>query len=362
MSKQAKIRVGFIGTGWSERVQIPMFRRGGLVAQGICSGNPANAERVAQHLAIPNVYTDWRALLDDPQIDVVSIVTPPHLHAEMAIAALQAGKHVICEKPMALNMTEAEAMLAAAQAAPNQLAIIDHELRFHPQRAHLRRLLREGYVGELLTIQLERLGSERLNPALPWTWVHDAARGGGMLGAVGSHLLDLARWLIGRMDALTAQLQIGHHLRQDPATQSPRDVTADDQAQLLLRFTNQGQGSLIVSGITPGGYGLTVTVVGTQGTLRLDNKDQLWGAQGDELHQGRWQPIATGFPEATISDLDGASPFAVGSYYLAKRLAEVLPANETLLTEAASFYDGLVVQRALDAARRSHTEQSWVQL
>ncbi len=362
MSNQAEIRVGFIGTGWSERVQIPMFRRGGLVAQGICSGNVANAERVAQHLAIPTVYADWRALVADPQIDVVSIVTPPHLHAAMAIAALQAGKHVICEKPMALNVTEAETMLAAAQAAPNQLAIIDHELRFHPQRVHLRRLLREGYVGELLTIQLDRLGSERLNPALPWTWLNDAAQGGGMLGAVGSHLLDLARWLVGRMASLTAQLQIGHPLRQDPATQSSRDVTADDHAQLLLQFTNQVQGSLTVSGLVPGGYGLTVTAIGTQGALRLDNTDQLWGAQGDDLHQGKWQPIATGFPEAAISDLRGISPFAVGTYYLAKRLAEALPANETLLNEAASFYDGLVVQRALDAARRSYAQQSWVQL
>ncbi len=362
MSNQAQIRVGFIGTGWSERVQIPMFRRGGLVAHGICSGERANAERVAQSLSLPNVYADWRALLADPQIDLVSIVTPPHLHAEIAIAALQAGKHVICEKPMALNVAEAEAMLAAAHAAPTQLAIIDHELRFHPQRAQLRQLLREGYVGELLTIQLDRLGSERLNPALPWTWGNDAARGGGMLGALGSHLLDLARWLVGRMAGLTAQLQIGHHLRQDPATQSLRDVTADDHAQLLLRFANQAQGELTVSGIMPGGYGMSVTVIGTQGALRLDNQDQLWGAQGDALHQGQWQPIETGFPTTEIHDLRGASPFVIGTYYLAQRLAQALPANETLLNEAASFYDGLVVQRALDAARHSHATQSWVSL
>ena len=97
MSTQKVVRVGFIGAGWTERVQIPMFRRGGLVAQAISSGNPANAQRVAQQLTIPEVYPDWRALIASPTVDVVSIVTPPHLHAEMAIAALQAGKHVICE-------------------------------------------------------------------------------------------------------------------------------------------------------------------------------------------------------------------------------------------------------------------------
>jgi predicted dehydrogenase len=206
----------------------------------------------------------------------------------MAIAALQAGKHVICEKPMALNVAEAEAMLAAAQAAPNQLAIIDHELRFHPQRIHLRRLLREGYVGELIAVHLDRLGSERLNPALPWGWLSDVERGGGMLGAVGSHLLDLARWLVGRIDNLTAQLQIGHARRQDPVTGIAQPVTADDHAHLLLRFANHAQGTLTASGLTPGGYGMSITLIGAKGALRLDNQDQLWGAQGDALHQGQW--------------------------------------------------------------------------
>jgi predicted dehydrogenase len=360
MPTQREIRVGFIGAGWTERVQIPMFRRGGLVAQAISSSNPANAQRVAQQLNIPEVYTDWRDLIAAPDVDAVSIVTPPHLHAEMAIAALQAGKHVICEKPMALNVAEAEAMLAAAQAAPNQLAIIDHELRFHPQRIHLRRLLREGYVGELIAVHLDRLGSERLNPALPWGWLSDVERGGGMLGAVGSHLLDLARWLVGRIDNLTAQLQIGHARRQDPVTGIAQPVTADDHAHLLLRFANHAQGTLTASGLTPGGYGMSITLIGAKGALRLDNQDQLWGAQGDALHQGQWQPIATGFPAPEIADLQGKSPFIIASYYLAKRLAEALPAGETLPQEPASFYDGLAVQRYLDAARRSAEESRWV--
>jgi len=362
MPNKGQVRVGFIGTGWSERVQIPMFRRGGLVAQAICSGNPANAQRVAHTLEIPEVYPDWQTLIAAEKVDVVSIVTPPHLHAEIAIAALQAGKHVICEKPTALTVAEAEAMLAAAQAAPNQLAIIDHELRFHPQRIHLRRLLREGYVGELIAIHLNRLGSERLNPELPWGWLYDAERGGGMLGAVGSHLIDLARWLIGRIDGLTAQLPIGHQWRHDPTTGAQYTVTADDHADLLLHFANRTQGTLTVSGITPGGYGMNITVIGTQGALWLDNRDGLWSAQGNNLHQGKWQPLTTGFPEAEITDLSGASPFTIGSYYLAQRLAAALPAGEVLLEEPASFYDGLVVQRALDAARRSHAEQGWVQL
>lgn len=362
MSTQAQIRVGFIGTGWTQRVQIPMFRRGGLVAQAICSGDLANARRVAQALALPQVYEDWRDLIAAADVDLVSIVTPPHRHAEMAIAALQAGKHVLCEKPMALNMAEAEAMLAAAQAAPNQLALVDHELRFHPQRIQLRRLLREGYVGELLAIHLDRLGSERLKPTVPWSWHYAAELGGGMLGALGSHLLDLARWLVGRIDGLTAQVQVGHQVRHDPTTGTQHTVTADDYAHVMLHFSNHVQGTLTVSGITPGGYGMSITLIGTQGALRLDNQDQLWGIQGSDLHEGKWQPLTSAFPAAEIADLAGASSFTIGSYYLAKRLAEALSAGETLLQESASFYDGLAVQRALDAARQSAAEQRWIQL
>jgi predicted dehydrogenase len=89
-------------------------------------------------------------LVTSDSVEIVSICTPPDLHAEIAVAALAAGKHVICEKPTALSVAEAEAMLAAAQAAPGRLAIMDHELRFHPQRLHMRQLIKEGYIGSVL--------------------------------------------------------------------------------------------------------------------------------------------------------------------------------------------------------------------
>src|SRR5262245_46350706 len=230
MVTSKQIRVGFIGTGWAERTQIPMFRLGGLTVQAICAGHPENAQRAAQNLDIPQVYQKWQDLIASDTAELVSITTPPHLHAEIAVAALRAGKHVICEKPTALNVAEAEAMLAAAQASPGQLAIIDHELRFHPARLHLRRLLKDGYVGSVLLVSLSVLNGSRLHPDTPWSWWNDAEKGGGMLGAVGSHMLDQGRWLVGRIDMLNAQLQTGHFYRTDPATGSQRRVTADDHA------------------------------------------------------------------------------------------------------------------------------------
>jgi predicted dehydrogenase len=362
MSAPAALRVGFIGAGWTDAVQIPTFRLAGLNPQAIASANPDHARRVAQDHAIPTVYDTWQDLVHSEQVDIVSICTPPHLHKEIAVAALQAGKHVICEKPTALNVAEAEAMLAAAQAAPGQLAIIDHELRFHPQRLHMRQLIKEGYVGSVLHAQFDRLGSERLNPAAPWTWWSDADSGGGVLGALGSHLIDQARWIVGRIESLSAQLQIGHLYRTDPQIKAERPVTADDHAQIMLRFANGAQGMITASGLTPGGYGMSILVVGTRGALKLDYLDQLWGMQGDDYPGGEWEPIRARHAPANLSELPNQRAFTVGTLYLGQMLAMSLPMGEVLLDDAASFYDGLAVQRALDAARRSHQNGTWERL
>ena len=358
MSAQQGLRVGFIGSGWSDRVQIPVFRLGGLTPHAIASARRENAERVAARYDLPAVFDDWRQLITSDSVDIVSICTPPPLHAEIAAAALAAGKHVICEKPTALSVRQAEAMLAAAQAAPGRLAIMDHELRFHPQRLQMRQMLKEGYVGSILQARFDRLGSERLDASQPWSWWSDAEQGGGMLGALGSHLIDLARWMIGRIESLTAQLQIGHLYRTDPHSGVQQQVTADDHADLLLRFANGAMGKITVSGITPGGYGMSILIVGSEGALMLDNQDQLYGMKGI-YPGGGWEPIR---PKQTLPPLDNLpnqSAFTVGTYYLAQTLSMSLPMGETLLDDAASFYDGLVVQRVMDAAQRAHQTKTW---
>jgi len=356
------LRVGFIGAGWTERVQIPAFRLGGLTAQAITAGRPDNAQRAARALDIPIVYATWQELIRADDVDIVSIATPPHLHAEIAIAALRAGKHVICEKPTALNVAEAEDMFAAAQAAPGQLAIIDHELRFHPPRAHLRRLVRSGYVGSPLYVELDWHSGIRLDPRQPWTWHSDADKGGGYLGALGSHLYDYARWLIGRVDALAAQLQTAHFLRPDTQGHTQHRGTSDDAAVLMLQFGAGVQGRITVNALHPSRRGMSILVVGTEGSLRLDEEDRLWGLKSAAYPDSDWDEIALPAHEPAPADLPNRSPFTLGSYYLARAIVETFARGHTSVPDSASFYDGLVVQRALDAARRSHREKLWVRL
>ncbi len=310
---------------------------------------------------IPEVYGSWQELIASPNVDVVSIVTPPDTHKEIAIAALQAGKHVICEKPMALNVAEAEEMFAAAQAAPGQLAIIDHELRFHPLRMQLRQMIKDGTIGNVIRIEIQRLGPDRLDAERPWSWWADAARGGGMLNAVGSHMLDLARWCIGRIDGVAGQLQVGHYTRKDE-NGALQQVTADDHADVLVRFSHGVQGLIVASGLTPGGFGINTLVVGSEGALKLDHHEKLWHQHGLQGTGAAWEPVRSKYPIADLSALPPDNPFAIGSFYLAQTLAASLPMGETALPDAASFYDGLVVQRTLDAVRQSHSEKCWVAL
>jgi predicted dehydrogenase len=252
-------------------------------------------------------------------------------------------------------------MFAAAQAVPNQLAIIDHELRFHPQRAHLRRLVREGYLGSPLTIELDWLYRRGLNPQEPWGWINDADKGGGSLGAIGSHLIDLSRWLAGRIDSITAQLQTAHFLRPDVEGNRSHRVTSDDSANLMLQFDAAIQGRIHINSLYPEDLGMTILMVGTEGALKLDNEDRLWGQKFGDFSDSHWEEL-TIFDESIDLSLPNRRPFTIGCYYMGKTLKEALQLGKTLIPEAATFYDGLVVQRVLDAARRSHRERSWVRL
>lgn len=358
---QRELRVGFIGAGWTERIQIPCYRLAGLTAQAICASKPENAKRVAANMEIPQTFNTWQEMIRSDTVDLVSIVTPPHLHAEIAIAALRAGKHVICEKPTALNVAEAENMFATAQATPNQLAIIDHELRFHPQRAHLRRLMREGYIGTPLSLELDWLYRRGLDAKQPWGWINDADKGGGSLGAIGSHLIDLSRWLAGRIDGLAAQLQTAHFLRPDPGGNGSRRVTSDDSAYLMLQYDAAIQGRISVNALYPEDRGMSILMIGTEGALKLDYEDRLWGQKFVDFPSGTWEELTVA-DETLELPLPNRRAFTIGCYYLGKTLKETLQRGETFIADAATFYDGLVVQRVLDAARRSAREKSWIRL
>jgi len=189
------IGVGIVGAGFARSTQIPGFRNckdARVVA--ITSLRREHAEQVAQEFGIEHVAQDWRELVARDDVDLVSVVTPPSTHLEITIAALEQGKAVLCEKPMAMDAAEALRMTERAREA-NVLALIDHELRFLSSRQKMRAMLRNGEIGTVRHCNYV-FRSDYRGVLGNWDWWSDAAMGGGTLGAIGSHALDSFRWLL----------------------------------------------------------------------------------------------------------------------------------------------------------------------
>lgn len=340
------MNVAIIGTGWGARVQVPAFRAAGVEVVALAGSNREKTERIAAELGVPRAFGDWRAVLPLDQVRLVSIVTPPDLHAVMARAALEAGKDVLCEKPTALDAAQAEAMLDAARARPAQLALIDHELRFLPGLMEARRLIAEGAVGRVRHVLSTVIGSSRADPNRPWNWWSDSTRGGGMLGAIGSHQIDLLRYLLGS-EAERVAATLSTRVTERASPDGVRPVTSDDAYSLRLRFQGGTEATLEGSLVTQIAEPDTLTLYGDGGTLRWIGGRLLRAAPGGAL-----EDIS---PPHRFPLLEGMSgEFSHATIYLGHALRAYLDGDRSALVPAATFEDGLRVQRTLDAARASH--------
>ncbi|HYP53572.1 MAG TPA: Gfo/Idh/MocA family oxidoreductase [Pyrinomonadaceae bacterium] len=356
MAEKGRVRIGIIGTGFARTVQIPGFRACGEAARvvAIASGRRENAERVAREFGIPAVCDSWRDVVAREDVDLVSIVTPPVTHLEMTLAALDAGKAVLCEKPMAMTAVQADAMRERARAA-GLFAHVDHELRFLPARRKMRELLKDGAVGRVRHAKFNFRAGSRSTPARPWDWWSDAGAGGGVLGAIGSHAVDTLRWLVGA-EVAEVSCALATHVRERPVEgrDELRAVTTDDEANLLLRFadselTEGATGTIALSVVEPGEPEHVVEIFGTRGALRMSRGDRLWRAGSDARE---WQPV-----EVRRADLAPGmhdDEWARGFTALAREIVRALGEGRYRVEGAADFDDGYQIQRVLDAARRSH--------
>jgi predicted dehydrogenase len=346
MSVASKIRVGVIGTGFGALTQIPGFQRSaGVEVVAVTSGREQRARQVAAKFGIGAGYSDYRQMLAEQQLDLVSIATPPALHHEMALAAVGHGCAVLCEKPFALDLAQAREMLAAAERA-GVVHAVDHEFRYLPARARLKELVEQGYLGELRTVRINALSDILIDAASRrWIWWSDRAQGGGILGAFGSHLIDSLSWWFGPIVEVSAQLDTFVTQRQLAGSKEWREVTADDQAVALFRLANGAQATFFLSGVTRPGQS-RFEAYGSEGTLIGDGDRQL-GARG----KAALEPIelAAG-PALQPGDDFRISPFI-------SFLERFLPTlRGTSDQQVASFRDGVYVQAVMDAMHQSNDE------
>ncbi|NNJ10990.1 Gfo/Idh/MocA family oxidoreductase [Chloroflexales bacterium ZM16-3] len=335
--------IGIIGTGWGARVQVPAFRGAGLEVVALAGSQADKTARIAGELGVTWHTASWRALLERPDVDVVSIVTPPGLHREIAVAALETGRHVLCEKPTAMDVAEAGAMLAAAEARPAQLALIDHELRFLPALRLARDLIAAGEIGPVRHAEIRSISSSRSDPRRLWNWWSDASQGGGVLGAIGSHQIDLLRYLLSDEVASASGITHTFIAARPDASGQMRPVTADDYAAASLRFVGGATATMMASVVAPHDEPNSATVYGVAGALRFVGGRLLRSSGGEFVDITPEHSLK--IPAGIVGD------FPQGTVYLGAALRAALAGDSAALASVATFADGLAVQRVLDSIR-----------
>lgn len=343
-------KIAIVGTGWGTRVQVPLFREAGLQVVAIAGFNREKTAGLATDLGL-RAYDDWRELVASPNVDLVSIVTPPSEHREMSLAALEAGKHVLCEKPTALDAGEAEAMLAAAAKHPRQLTLIDHELRFLPAWRETRE--RIGEIGAIRYAEVRYSSPARGDRSREWNWWSDASRGGGILGAVGSHFADALRYF--GMEFESAQALLRTTIDRRPSGDGTREVTSDDWTAAQFRMRGGAVASMTFSAVSRGPDETSMmTIHGEEGAFRFIGEEVLISKGG-----APFTPFAGGEMAKRPGNSHGGA-FGTGTLHLGHALRAALDDGDlSALSPAATFHDGLAQQRVLDAARRSSSSGSW---
>ena len=338
------VRIGIVGTGWGARVQVPTFREAGLDVVAIAGHDRAKTRRLADELGV-RAHDDWREVVTANDVELISIVTPPSEHREMALAALEAGKHVLCEKPTALHAGEAEELLSAARQRPQQLALIDHELRFLPSWREAR--ARMGKLGGIRYAEVRYSSPARGARGREWNWWSDAGRGGGIWGAVGSHFVDALRYF--GLEIESAQAMLRTIIDARPADGGMRAVTSDDFASVDLRLRGGAVAVMNFSVVATGPDEASVlTIYGEDGSMRFTGEEVLLS-----MHGSPFERMAGGALESRPGNSPGG-PFGTGTLHLGHALREFLEKGDRdALAPAATFDDGLLQQRVLDAARTS---------
>lgn len=358
------VRVGILGNSFAKLIQLPALRwadaNGGPNSVVALAGrNLAKAQATADEWSIPHATDAWETLFEPSSpagsLDLVIISTPTDLHAPMVRAALKAGVSILCEKPFALNGDEARELEGEAA---GRLALIDHQTRWSPWRRAFKDALASGMCGDLWAGRAQmRLGSVA-RATLPMTWWYEEERGGGVLGALGSHVIDgVLDQFGGPIASVTADLQTLVKERAG-ADGKPVKVTADDSATLWCTLENglpvQIETDVLGFGCErDAGEGVLHEVRGSKGTLRLEGETELFFIpHGEPAQELPVTPLPT-TEEMGIS-FDNVFPRCLPGYLV--DILQAVAAGRNEVPGAATFTDAVHVMDVMDAARVSSRE------
>ena len=354
MSKQ-KLRVGVIGAGFGGLAHVPSFNMcPGAKVAAVWSRNPEKAQELTATHNIERVVHDYREILDMEDVNLVTVATPPHTHRDIVLHAAEAGKHVLCEKPLATSAKQAREMAEAVGNA-GVLGAVAHQMRFQPTRMSVKNVIEGGALGRILHVNLAYDTSNRIERNKPWSWWSDLSAGGGQLSAMGSHQIDLLRWWFGEVRSVFGHTGTAFPVRPDRKTGEMLPVTADEFAQFVMEFASGVSASVSLSSVAIGWKTSSIQIYGEKGALFVDGEEKLTMFRK-----------TTAAHDLTTKDPLLGVPWISGSIWLASfaRLAEALIAaiRKGQAYRGATFHDGVKNQEIIDAVRLSSNKGCRVNL
>jgi predicted dehydrogenase len=376
------LRVGLIGYRFMGKAhsnawrQAPHFfnLKANVELHTICGRNAAGVQAARAQFGWQNSTKDWQEVVESPLIDIVDIGAPNHLHAEIAIAAARNGKHILCEKPLALNVKQAEAMLAAVQKA-KIVHMVCHNYRRIPAISLAKKMIGEGALGKIFHFHARYAQDWLVNPEFPINWrLQKETSGSGANGDINAHIIDLGRYLVGEFKEVCGLLHtfVAERPLADALAKGTRKmgkVTVDDAAMLIGRMENDVLANLEATRYASGRKNhIEIEINGSKGSLYFDFEDmnRLKFFNGDDPRDRQ------GFRDILVTERGGVQPY-VGNWWAPGHLigyehtfvhtvADFVNACVDGKPVPPTFEDGLKNQRVLAAVEESNQKGRWVKL
>jgi predicted dehydrogenase len=375
-----KLKTAIFGTGFMGRVHTEGIRRlGNVEVAGIAGRTAERARALADELSIERSTGDYREFLSDPSIDAVHICTPNSLHFPMAMAALGAGKHVLCEKPLAASVDEAREMIRLANAR-NLANCTFHNLRYYPQVQNMRRIREAGELGDIQVVQ-GTYSQDWLLYDTDWNWRIETGSSRAFAD-IGTHWCDMVEHVTGlRISALCADLQTFHKTRRKPVgsvetfsgkTAAPSEYTeaavaTEDFGSMIFRLGDTARGAMTVSQVSAGRKNrLFVEVYGTKSSVAWNGEqpDELWIGRRNVPNQVVLKDPALLHEKARgFADLPGGHSEGYDDTFkqVFRRFYRTV-ADRGAAVDYPTFEDGLRQLEILDAVLESSRTRRWVEV
>ncbi|MCG9479915.1 MAG: Gfo/Idh/MocA family oxidoreductase [Actinomycetia bacterium] len=340
---------------------------------GVCSVPIDDAKKGIEDAGFEFATEDYKQLIERDDIDIIEVCTPNYLHKDIITEALEAGKHVVCEKPLAMDLTEAKQILEVAKKHPQQVAQVSFEYRYQPAIMRARQLIQEGFLGRIYNIRIVYLHAGNSDPDRPLYWkIQKKFCGGGSLYDLGSHIIDITRFLLGDFKKVFSKLDILVKERPIPGkTDSFGKVDTEDLALLLFELENGASGTLEASKVANGTNDeIRMEIHGEKGALRFNSMQPNYLEVYDVRDEGspiggkrgfksietvqRYPKPATQFPGPKFSI--GWIRYHMGSAF--DFLTNIAEGKEP----EADMYAGYKVQEVMEAANISNDKKQWVDL